>query len=294
MAQSIGFSSQLADEEGYIYLEGRAESLIHVSVAWALAPDKPIEVPLNYRYLLPSDQMEYLPIKIAECLEQYPVFEGLSSLTAFNIRRQDGSEVAKVTSRQTGEVRREIRPGELLICDVAAADLWLRIRLNCISVAAALRFDIKVMRNATIREVKSAVFSYAVEMMRVQGKEVGCGLENLQLAQASYGPDTPCSGSIESSPVLMPLEDSAEVGKFFTFVSCFIVGTLISSASPQIRTHLSPTHGSPSIWQKPEDCLSKTLSVRNVKIEEIPINPSDSGNNSSMHGNMRCVSCTLA
>ena len=293
MSQSIGFSSQLADEEGYIYLQGRAESLIHVSVAWAMAPDKPIEVPLNHRYPLPSDQMEYLPIKIAECLEQYPVFEGLSSLTAFNIRRGDGSEVAKVTIRQTGEVRREIRPGELLVCDVAAADLWLRVRLNCLSVGAALRFDIKVMRNATIREVKSAVFSYAIEMMRVQGKEVGCRPEDLQLAQGSYGPDTPCSGSKESSPVLMPLEDSSEVGKVFTFVSCFAFGTLISSESPQIRTRIVSTHGSPSIWQKPEDCLSKTLSVRNVKIEEIPISPSDNAN-SSMHGNMRCVSCILS
>lgn len=294
MSQSIGFSSQLADEEGYIYLQGRAESLIQVSVAWAMMPDKPISVPLNRRQASHSDQMEYLPIKIAECLEQYPVFEGLSGLTAFNIRRYDGSEVAKVRSRQTGDMSREIRPEELLMCDVAAADLWLRVKISCLSVGISLRFDIKVLKSATIQQVKSAVFAYIVEMMRMQGKEVACGLEDLQLAQASQAPDSPCSGTKEASPVLMPLEDAAEVGKCFNFVSCFAVGTLICPENKQIRTRISQSHGSASVWQKPEDFLSKTLSVRNVKIEEMPLTPSSQHQNSSMHGNLRCMSCILS
>ena len=294
MNQSIGFSSQLADEEGYIYLQGRTESLIQVLVAWAMKPDKPIPVPLNRRSASHSDQMEYLPLKIAECFEQYPVFEGLSGLTALNIRRYDGSEVAKVRTSQTGDIGREIRPGEQLMCDVTAADLWLKVRLNCLSAGVALRFDIKVLRNATVQQVKAAVFAYAVEMMRLQGREVGCGLEDLQLAQAAYGPGTPCSGSQESSPVLMQLEDTAEVGKCFNFVSCFAVGTLICPESKQIRTRISPSHGSPSVWQKPEEFLSKTLSVRNVKIEETPLPLSSHSQNSSMHGNLRCMSCTLS
>lgn len=47
MSQSIGYSSQLGEEEEYIYLQTKTENTIHVNVAWTLAPDKHVLVPLH-------------------------------------------------------------------------------------------------------------------------------------------------------------------------------------------------------------------------------------------------------
>ena len=179
-----------------------------------------------------------------------------------------------------------------MICEVTAADLWLRVKLNCVSVGVSLRFDIKVLRTATIQQVKQAIFTYALDMMRLQGQEVICGLEDLHLAQASNSPDTPgIEPKISSSSTLVPLEDTAEVGKVFTFVSCFVTGTLICPEGKPIRSHISAIRDSLSS-EKPEDFLSKNLSVRNIRIDALPT-PIENTHNHS-HGDLRCIGCTVS
>ena len=235
--------------------------------------------------------MEYLPIKVAECLEKYPLFEGLSSLTAYNIRPSDGRKLSTVICIQSGDVGRLIRPGELLICDVQATDLWLKVKISCLSVGLLLRFDIKVLQTATIRQVKNAIFTYALEIIRVQGKELCCEVEDLQLAKASCTPQQARNGA---PPTLLPLDDSAQVGDIFSFISCFITGTLIPHENQLIHTTISPYRDSLSGNPSPDDLISKTLSVRRVKIEEIPATQVHKASRSPGHSDVRCQNCTVS
>ena len=94
---SIDFAS-LPDEEGYIYLtsEGVAQARIEINIVLTQYPAISLLVTVNRTYCLHREDIKYLPLAIAERLERFPLFEGLSNLSAVNLRKENGRLLPEV------------------------------------------------------------------------------------------------------------------------------------------------------------------------------------------------------
>ena len=97
---SIDFSA-LPDEEGYIYLDssGKAQARFEIAVVWAQSSASSTLVTLDRKYCALSEDVKYLPLKIAESLERFPVFEGLSNLSAVNLQKENGRLLPEVIGK---------------------------------------------------------------------------------------------------------------------------------------------------------------------------------------------------
>ena len=91
------------------------------------------------------------------------------------------------------------------------------------------------------------------------------------------------------------LEGEMIVGEQFDFVTCGVLGLLANRSIKQIRTDLGSQREVSSLWQKPEEIVTRTLAVRKVTIEDLSARRviEETGSEAA-RGTSKCLGCLIA
>ena len=185
-----------------------------------------------------------------------------------------------------------------MTCEITAQDLWLSIRLHCATAGLLLTFEIKVNRNSTIKQFRTVIFAYAIEILSIREKETNYRLDHLHLNKSltefrRMSASSPRIAAWQVEGALISLQDEGIIGHMFDFVSCYVVGTFSCGETKGARRTITINRDESSISEKPDEILKKTLAVRKVKIEETKKTTADDSRNSSgnTRGDSRCIGC---
>lgn len=222
--------------------------------------------------------MEVIPLKIAERLEKYPLFEGLSCLQAVKITWESGEQIP-----QTGEVGEVLKSGDTLLCDLTSKDLWLTVRVDVPSLTTILHLDIKVDCDATVSCLRLTLLRTALELLHLPTSPGTYSPEDLHLTQIPqsshllnvYSP-------VHSLSEGCTLEPQMHIRDCFDFISCYVSGHLLLRA--EIQTW-ETNCDSPEIRTQP--------AIRKVHIEDLASRRSVKHPITLTKAEGRCVGCVI-
>jgi len=219
-----------------------------------------------------------LPLKIAERLEKYPLFEGLSCLQAVNLTWAAGQIPAE------GEVGKLLKSGDVLMCDVTSKDLWLAVRLEVPAAGAVLLCEIKMDREATVAAFRVCLYHCALEVLNLDDKTGLFSPQDMHLTQntaltrrlSMYTPSQSQIGGQE-------LEPEWKVGSCFDFVTCYVSGSLPSRAGIQVWEPRS----------RSGEEINKSPVIRKIRIEELTAKTAPQKLVQSTQVQSQCLGCCL-
>ena len=219
-----------------------------------------------------------LPLKIAERLEKYPLFEGLSCLQAVNLTWTGGLLPAG------GEVGQLLKSGDVLMCEVTSKDLWLAVRLEVPTAGSVLHCEIKMDREATVDDFRLCLFDYALELLSLSTKSSQYHPHDMQLTQNTaltrrLSINTPSQTEVKGQT----LEPACKVGQVFDFTACYVSGSLPSRAG--IHTWEPRSHSGEEVH--------KMHPIRKVRVEELAALPAPPHPAKSAHAQTQCIGCFL-
>ena len=271
MGDSLDFST-LPEDEGYIYLdaEGRVQPTLEITVMWTHAPNKPLLVPISK-----SDHFEVLPLKIAERLEKYPLFAGLSCLQAVNITWANGERIPS-----SGSVGKVLKSGDTLLCDLTSKDMWLTVRLEVPSLSAFLNCDIKVDCDASVSSLRLALYDVAVEVLSLQDCHSPEDMQLTQIPQFTHR--LSASAPVEQGTGGRVLDPEWLIRDCFDFVSCYVTGYLPARAG--IQTWLTHCNSAE---------IKSTPIIRKVCIEDMTVRPAIKRVLSIAKAESQCGGCEI-
>lgn len=219
-----------------------------------------------------------LPLKIAECLEKYPLFERLSCLQAVNLTWAGGRIPA------AGEIGKVLKSGDVLMCEVTSKDLWLAVRLEVPTAGAVLYCEIKMEREATVAAFRLCLYRYALEALSLDDQAGLFSPDDMQLIQNTavtrrLSTNTPSQTQIGGQT----LEPDWKIGYCFDFLTCYVSGCLPSRASIQVWEPRSSSG----------EEINKSSVIRKVRIEELSTKPVPRQSLQSTQAQSQCAGCFL-
>lgn len=180
-----------------------------------------------------------------------------------------------------------------MLCDIVAQDLWLSIRLQCPAAQLLFTFDIKVSRDCAISRFRRTLFAYTLDLLSAHEKPIDYHECDLSLSKSLLF----CRRVTMTSPKvsqrdcynsLAKLEEERTIGDLFDFVDCGVQGVLEKGGERMIRTDLGREES--SLWMRPEEIITKALTVRKVVVEDLCMRSALPKINESQ-GSARCVGC---
>lgn len=112
-----------------------------------------------------SINFSFLCVKIAEEFDAYPEFKNLSGLKVFNLTKMN-TKNEMINLPTDGPIQDFIKTGDIIYCDIAAQEYWIRIifKLHSLVLKKIIKLDYKINKSLSYQNLKAILLKKGCEL----------------------------------------------------------------------------------------------------------------------------------